>query len=155
MTHLLETLESCQRLSDEIAECLRLERQFLIEFRLEDLLQNNFKKDGLILAFTERKKEFKNLLTARYGISDYTALPSKLSSEERVVWETAVTSWEKSWEATKKLCEENQRFIGNSLRYLGVFADHLKRLFGEPSLYNGLGKKMEPNSQGKVVEARY
>lgn len=137
--------DECCRLSDELALCFDEERRCMVEFKTEELQQNNLKKDELIRALTKARAEFKaygkeeELLTTPTG----RALKAK---------------WLSSWERMKTRCESNQAFIGHSLKNLEMISDNLMRLLGQLSLYNNRGNKIDLSVHkpaGKVVEGTY
>lgn len=147
LQRLNELNDECCRLSDELALCFDEERRFMVEFKTEDLQQNNLHKEELIRALERARAEYRRFLEGE-GATLHG------SSEERA----ARAKWLATWERMKIRCLSNQNFIGHSLKNLEMISDNLMRLLGQLSLYNNRGNKIDLSVHkpaGKVVEGTY
>lgn len=147
LQRLNELNDECCRLSDELALCFDEERRFMVEFKTEELQQNNLRKEELIRALEKARNDYRRFMEGEGAMCLST-------SEERA----ARAKWLKSWEQMKNRCQSNQHFIGHSLKNLEMISDNLMRLLGQLSLYNNRGNKIDLSVHkpaGKVVEGTY
>jgi FlgN protein len=144
--------DECMTLSQAIRECLERERQALIEFRTEDLIEANHQKENHLAALARKRNDIKRALEARFGslVPEMTADP-----EWCEIWKEKKVAWTSSWEALRKHAEENQEFLKHSLRNLDRLSENLKRLFGELTLYSSKGTRVDLKHEGNVVRVKY
>jgi FlgN protein len=144
--------DECITLSQAIRNCLENERQALIEFRTEDLIEANHQKENNLAALARKRIEIKRALEVRFGSLE----PEALATEAWVqIWNQKKATWLNSWEALRKHAEENQEFLKHSLRNLDRLSENLKRLFGELTLYSAKGTRVDLKHEGNVVRAKY
>lgn len=147
LQRLNELNDECCRLSDELALCFDEERRFMVEFKTEDLQQNNLRKEELIRALEKARVDYRKFMEGEGAMLLSTP-------DERV----ARAKWLQSWEKMRSGCQANQTFIGHSLKNLEMISDNLMRLLGQLSLYNSRGNKIDLSVHkpaGKVVEGTY
>lgn len=123
------------------------ERQFLIEFKSEELQQNNLVKEELIRELAEKRRQLRELI----GNREEGVLTSRDWTQEQI-------AWERDWKQMRLQCEQNQEFMKHSLRNLEMLSDNLMRLLGQLTLYSRKGTKIDLSvhrPSGKVVEGSY
>lgn len=151
----LELMKHSEKLCLELQTCLRDERTALIEFRMEDLLENNIRKENLLSGLLKSKKTLEMALDKQFGTNSLRSIGELLSGDERTSWDDSVDSWKREWDLTREKCRSNQKFLQHSLRNLNMFAEHFRRLLGVNSVYSKEGKEVEIQTEGNVLEAEY
>lgn len=147
LERLNELNDECCRLSDELALCFDEERRCMVEFKTEELQQNNLRKEELIRSLEKARLDYRKFMEAEGAM----LLSTPAERAARVKWLA-------SWERMKFRCQANQAFIGHSLKNLEMISDNLMRLLGQLSLYNNRGNKIDLSVHkpaGKVVEGTY
>lgn len=148
--------DECVRLCLELQGCFQNERIALIEFKMDDLIQNNFNKERLLGALTATKQKLRDAMAEKTGgIYDCEQFEKTLSASEFPLWVARRNEWLSTWELLRNLCEKNQNFFKHSLRNLDAIVDNLKRLFGLHSTYTSKGMRQETSPRGSVVEGSY
>lgn len=133
--------DECVHLCEQLTSCFRQERVSLVEFKMDELLQNNLQKESLLASLVEKRQSLRE------------KIDPKLT--ETLRWHDKKREWLRVWNVMRILCEENQLFIRHSLRNMSLIVEHLKSLLGEQSLYSPKGTRVDLRRQGKVVEARF
>ncbi|MCB0405765.1 MAG: flagellar export chaperone FlgN [Bdellovibrionales bacterium] len=151
----VQLMKHSEELCRQLQECLRDERRALIEFRMEDMLQNNIRKQSLLGELLSTKKQLEAQLQVRFGTDTLRAVAESLVSAEKETWLEAVESWQREWEATRERCKLNQKFIQHSLKNLNLFAENFRRLLGVHSVYSKQGKEVDIQTEGAVLKAEY
>lgn len=144
---LFDLSKECVHLCEKLKECFSRERQCLIRFQIGDLSQNNVEKESLLRELRNRRESLKLLVREKARLLE--------AEDHQNEWQFHRRAWDTTWQATKILCEDNQRFIRRSLATLGLLVDHLKGLFGEQTLYSKTGAPFRVHSNGRVVEASF
>jgi hypothetical protein len=159
----MTNLESILTLSDEcvatcaaLCQCLALERQSFVEFKMEEMLHNNFEKDRLLGQLTSLKQTLRgHVATLTGGPSDLESLMKILPAAEAESLAEKNAQWRLAWEALAVLCQKNQWLFKHSLRNLDAIADNLKRLFGLHSTYTARGTRVDLKPRGSTVGGSY
>jgi len=145
---ILEQGERCIETCEELLTCFDNERECLVQFRTDDLLANNARKEHLIAQLAQQKFALRQLLA-------HARRDALLSVEDEQAWSLYQERWLKSWEKLRARCESNQLFMKHSLRNLDMLTDNLRRLMGQQTLYSPKGTHVDVNKAPKVVEGRY
>ncbi|MBI4403579.1 MAG: hypothetical protein HY537_05430 [Deltaproteobacteria bacterium] len=140
MDALIALCEECIALNDDLKNCLRTERDCLVRFAMDELIQNNLLKETLLKKLVAKKQALKDALAQ--------------NSNRPKDFENHLEKWSCSWKELKGLCEANAGFLSHSMRNLNLMAEHLKSAFGEQTIYSSKGIRKELRSCGRVVEAR-
>ena len=138
--------EACA-LCAELTKTFEFERRYLIEFKTDELQENNLKKEDLLRDLSAKRFEVKSAASL--------LLPASLLDSS---WKLAQAKWLSHWEQMRTRCEENQNLIRHSLRNLDMISDNLMRLLGQLTLYNNKGSKIDLSvhkPSGTVVEGAY
>lgn len=150
--HILALSDQCTVMATQLIVCLETERNCLVQFKTEDLLQNNSLKDELLLALQKKKAELREEIRKQFGSRENL---EGRNDERGHRWRKARAEWLRTWEQLKVYCETNQGFLAHSLKNLDLMTENLKRLFHQQSLYNAKGSRVEAKAQGTVVQASY
>jgi len=119
----------------------------MVEFKTEELQENNVKKEELIRTLAVARENTRRAILE---------LPEALREHQE--FKDAKRTWLAAYERMKLRCEGNQSFIQHSLKNLEMITDNLMRLLGQLSLYNNKGHKTDLSvhrPSGKVVEGTY
>ncbi|MEZ4751529.1 MAG: flagellar export chaperone FlgN [Bdellovibrionota bacterium] len=151
----INLMKRSEELCLQLQDCLRDERRALIEFRMEDMLQNNIRKQSLLSDLLSTKKYLEANLQEHFGTQNLLMIGEGLRGEDRDAWLAAVESWQREWELTREKCRMNQKFIQHSLKNLNLFADNFRRLLGVHSVYSKQGREVDIQTEGSVLKAEY
>ncbi|MCB0418810.1 MAG: flagellar export chaperone FlgN [Bdellovibrionales bacterium] len=154
-TAALELMRHSEALCRTLQTCLHDERRALIEFRMEDMLQNNIRKQSLLSELLNTRKQLEAQLQKNFGSQNLQAVADQLEGPEKESWLEALSSWQYEWEATRERCKLNQRFIQHSLKNLNLFAENFRRLLGVHSVYSKQGREVDIQTEGSVLKAEY
>ena len=123
---------------DELYHCLQNERIFLVLYRVDALLENNFRKENLT--------ESLNQIRARRRME---------MSDELVRLSSSGALWKEKSVAVSDLCDANAHFIESSLKRQALLMDNLRKLMGGPSIYSRQGGKSHSVIEGRILTDRY
>lgn len=146
-----ESLELC----DNLEKCFQQERRLLVELKMEELAQLNLRKEAYISKLVRKRHELKQSLRMYFAVENPKEVLSKVSPEDGAQWMIHWEQWLKRWDEIRVTCVENQKFLEHSTRNIGVLVDQLKSLLGEHSIYSKEGKRVELQSEGKVLQGKY
>ena len=154
INYLFNLSDECTSLALALREILAQERAALIGLNTDNILLLVSQKESLMLKLQRKRAELKNFARTQFQIED---LGQWHSGDEAVLaaWKLKSEEWNAVWESVRSDCDSNQKFIKHSMRNLGLLVENLKRLFGQHATYSAQGKRIEQNSSGKVVEAKY
>lgn len=138
---LVELSEACTHLANELVLALKKERDHLVQFDTEALLENNLEKEQKLKRLKLLREELKSRLSG--------------DGSPEAGYQNALEAWVTAWTALKNEAEFNQRFMKHSLRNMDLLTENLHRLFGLHTLYTQKGTRTEVKTSGKVVEGRY
>ncbi len=155
MTEALALLTRGIAICEELCLCLEHEKQALISFEIDIVLENNLKKGNLISELVTTRKKLRETIKEKFVVQSGEDLIPLLTSPDKESWSSAWVQWQTAWQKTQIKCKENQRFIEHSLRNLTLFTDHLKELFGANTVYSKQGTPVDRQAQGAVVEGSY
>jgi hypothetical protein len=148
--------DECARLCLELQACFRRERTALIEFKMDDLIQNNFEKERVLGLLTTTKQILRETMAEETdGKYDPERFQKNLGPKDLAVWAEHSRRWLTIWEELRSLCVKNQDFYKHSLRNLDSIVDNLKRLFGLHSTYTAKGTRHDLSPRGSVVEGSF
>lgn len=144
--------DACLALFEKIEQLLTAERTALILLKTDDVVCLNQQKETLLKTFNNTKQHIMSTvdeLVMHLGADWQTHMP------EPIKWQDKKKRFYAQWEKIQHQCDDNQRFMQQSLRNLGQLVDNLKRLMGETPLYSPKGTKVDMATAGKVIEAKY
>lgn len=123
---------------EALHECLLKERDLLILFQTEEILQNNARKECLA-------QELKQVTASRrfiIGDGEFSSTPEgKIFSEKHA--------------SLKELCLSNQCFIERSLHRQSQFLENLRKLMAGPPLYSQNGSCHSNSQEGRVIASLF
>jgi FlgN protein len=151
VTPLFNLSRQCIQLSEELQECFKRERKFLIQFKSNELLENNATKERLILELVDKRQQFRNHLT---NFQDRDPEPW-LGEPELSHWKNIQIEWDLSWRRLVDHTLSNQEFLKHSLRNLDMLHENISRLFGLHTVYTAKGVRVERKAHGNVVQGRF
>lgn len=149
----VEQLDECSDLCEQLSSALGAERSALVAFRMDDLLENNARKESLLSRLHSRQNWVKAETVRLTGGKPLSTIVEEVPAALRASFTSAVARWEKTWGETLVRCRANQAFIQHSLRNLTAVADHLRQALGVGRLYSNKGSAVELGTEGSVVEA--
>ena len=150
--NLFQLNDECVHLADELHKCFDAERSALIQFKTEDLLEANRRKEEYLALLIEKREELRRFVAENF--QDANPEPW-LDDPDLRIWSQKQEAWVQSWDRLRKTCESNQEFLKHSLRNLDMLAENLTRLFGLHSVYSNKGTRVERRPHGNVVEGSY
>jgi flagellar biosynthesis/type III secretory pathway chaperone len=153
--HIFSLARESTRLANELSKCLDEEQKTLVEFRVEELPQVTLRKESLFLSIVRKRQELKRFMKFHFNVEKDVELIGALAEPYRSEWRALTEQWTQAWQTLSQVCEQNQNFLKNSLKNLGLLADNLKRLLGDSLVYSPQGKRVDLQSAGKVVRASF
>ena len=139
----------------ELSQCLRDERQALIQLKTDDVLALTLKKDALGNSIRSRRRQMTELVRNHSGAADIVDWESRLPADAAAEWRTRRESWLVAWEEVRGEADRNLRLLRHSLRNMEKIVGNIKILLGQAPTYTNRGKKISARSEGKVVEVKY
>lgn len=150
---LIVCLDECSDLCEEIQATLRQERDSLVAFRMDELLENNARKEALLSRLHSRQTWLRAETTRLSGSRSLDTLDGRVPPDLEPKWRSARSRWDERWSKTLERSRSNQAFIQHSLRNLTAIADHLRSALGVGRLYSSKGAPVELTAEGSVVKA--
>lgn len=147
--------DECTSLGLELNECLRVEREALVNLKLDVLLNTASQKEDLFQQLKKRRAFFRLVLKEHLGYENSAQLDTQLTGEEGKVWGKKRFDWLKVWGQIKDSFEANHRLIEASQKNMDHLVGHLKQLLGQGPLYSPKGTKVDSAASGKVIQGRY
>jgi len=147
--------DDCVGIARKLIDSLESQRRALIEIDLEKLIEEESTKDMLLNSLKSRREELRKLILSHYQVSSTEALSQCLSGNEKTTWDAQATAWQTTWQLLFETTQRSQDFLQASLRTFGLLQDDIRTLMRESSTYSALGKKVDRDGTGKVIEARY
>lgn len=145
-----ETVSLAQSLRDVLVK----ERAALITLNTDEILLLVTQKESGMMKIVRKRAELKKFVRIQFNQDNLDDL--KFSDEVlQAEWESKKQQWLKVWSELRDVCENNQRFIGHSIKNLDRLVENMKRLLGQHATYSPKGKRVDQNTQGCVVQGRY
>ena len=152
---LVDAYEDCQETCAQLLECLDEERLALVGLKMDQIIQSNLRKEGLVLALRRKHTRLKAIAKVHFHSETLLELSAHLPEDEALTWRAMYETWKVDWDRVARKCEQNQKFIRHSLKNVGLIVENLKRLFGISNRYAANGKRVDSGGEGQVVQVRY
>ena len=143
------------RLCKDLMDLFGRERLALVQMKADELTETTMSKEVCVRKILELRKQIRESVRGWFGVESSEDLERHLLEQQRPLWATKHAEWKAHWQGVQELAQSSRLLLEHSQRNLGRLIDHWKRLIGHAPLYSAQGKKVDSESTGRVLEAKY